>query len=446
MANPGYVRSTDGSDADNGSTWALANATIAGAAADAAAGDRIWISQAHAEAPASGSAITATFPGTLASPNQIVCGSDAAEPPTSLSTAATITTSGTAAITLNGSFYWYGGTISAGTGAGNASITLAGADLYFQNFQSVKLVIACTSVAARINLGALGTGTETRVDLTDCTFKFGSTSQGIKVTNTVRIIGGSIDSAGSLPSTLFATAASSATDLVVDRFDASALGATFNWFPSLMSGVGKIVLRNCKVPASWTGGLIAGAIVSTTCRIEAYNLDSAGTNYRIWVEDYPGSILQETTIVRSGGASDGTTPLAWKMVTNANAEFPLLALASPELQIWNDTSGSSKTVTIEVVTDGVTLTDADAWLEVLYLGSSTSTLGSTASDAVSSVIASTANQTSSSVTWTTTGLTSPVKQALAVTFTPQLKGPFVCTVKLAKASTTMYVDPIATVT
>jgi hypothetical protein len=41
MANPGYVRSTDGSDADNGSTWALANATLAGAMTDAAAGDRI---------------------------------------------------------------------------------------------------------------------------------------------------------------------------------------------------------------------------------------------------------------------------------------------------------------------------------------------------------------------------------------------------------------------
>jgi len=37
MANPGYVRSTDGSNADNGSTWALANADLAGAMADHAA-------------------------------------------------------------------------------------------------------------------------------------------------------------------------------------------------------------------------------------------------------------------------------------------------------------------------------------------------------------------------------------------------------------------------
>mgnify|MGYP003394608494 FL=1 len=44
-----YGRSTDGADGDGGTTWALAKATLAGLAAIDAAGDRIFLSQAHAE-------------------------------------------------------------------------------------------------------------------------------------------------------------------------------------------------------------------------------------------------------------------------------------------------------------------------------------------------------------------------------------------------------------
>ena len=54
-----YVRSTDGNNADNGSTWALAKATIAGAAAIDAAGDTVFVSDAHAESTAG--AVTLTF-------------------------------------------------------------------------------------------------------------------------------------------------------------------------------------------------------------------------------------------------------------------------------------------------------------------------------------------------------------------------------------------------
>ena len=71
-----YVRSTDGDNADNGSTWALAKATLAGAFAAAAAGDTIWVSQAHAETQ--GSAMTLTSPGTVANPCYVMCGNDAA--------------------------------------------------------------------------------------------------------------------------------------------------------------------------------------------------------------------------------------------------------------------------------------------------------------------------------------------------------------------------------
>lgn len=177
-----------------------------------------------------------------------------------------------------------------------------------------------------------------------------------------------------------------------------------------------------------------------------YNCDSGDTNYRIWTEALAGSVVSETTIVRSGGASDGTTSLSWKMVSNANAEYPLLQLESPEIVRWNETTGSSITVTVETITDNVTLTDDECWLEVQYLGTSGFPLGTFISDAKADVLATAANQTTSSETWTTTGLTTPVKQKLSVSFTPQEKGFIHAVVKLARASTTVYVCPKLDVT
>ena len=142
--------------------------------------------------------------------------------------------------------------------------------------------------------------------------------------------------------------------------------------------------------------------------------------------------------MRTGGASDGTTSESFKMTSSANTRF-WSPLRAPEIPIWNDTVGSAITVTMECVTDNVTLTDAEAWAEVQYLGTSGVPLGAIAMDRMTDVLATPANQASSSETWTTTGLTTPIKQKFAVTFTPQEKGWMLARACLAKASTTAYV-------
>jgi hypothetical protein len=93
----------------------------------------------------------------------------------------------------------------------------------------------------------------------------------------------------------------------------------------------------------------------------------------------------------------------------------------------------------------VTLTDAECWIEVQYLGTSGVPLGSFTSDAKADPLTAAANQTSSSETWTTTGLTTPIKQKLSVTFTPQEKGYIHAVIHLAKASISIYVVPKLTV-
>jgi len=177
-----------------------------------------------------------------------------------------------------------------------------------------------------------------------------------------------------------------------------------------------------------------------------YNCDNADTNYQMWIEDYTGSVKHETTLIKTSGASDGTTGISWKMATTANAEYPILALKSPEFMVWNDTTGSSKTVTVDILHDSATnLTDAEVWLEVQYLGTSGYPDSTFISDAKADVLATAADQSTAGGTWTTTGMTNPNTQQLSVTFTPQEKGPFICRVLLAKASYTIYVDPLAVV-
>jgi hypothetical protein len=139
------------------------------------------------------------------------------------------------------------------------------------------------------------------------------------------------------------------------------------------------------------------------------------------------------------------------MVTNANAEYPIRVLRSPEIVRWNETTGSSITVTVEIVHDSQgsgtssAFTDKEIWLEVQYLGTSGYPLGTFVDDAASDILGSAADQTSSSATWTTTGLTTPVKQKLSVSFTPQEKGYIHAVVCMAGASDTCYVDPLLTV-
>lgn len=441
MANPGYVRSTDGNDADNGSTWALANATLAGAMADQAAGDRIFVSGNHAESAAA--AITITLPGTLAAPNQVLCGNDAAEPPTALATSGSVTTTGANGVTLAGSGHIYGLNLNCGTGAGTVNCILSNTSGGHQSFDACNFSLLVTG-ASKLYLG--NSSGFSRVDIKNCGFKFAAENQGIQVRGMARISGGSLLSGGTSPTTLFLGNTGVPSDTVVDGLDLTNAAAAINLVSGAPSGPGRCIFRNCKLPASWSGSLFTGAAINSF-RAEMWNCDSADTNYRLWVEDYCGSIKSETTLVKTGGASDGDTPLAWKMATSANAEYPVNVLRSPEIASERITAvGAAKTITVDILHDSATsLKDDEVWLEVQYLGTSGMPLGAFANDAKADVLAAAADQTASSATWTTTGMTNPNKQKLEVSFTPQEKGVALVTVCVAKASYTVYVDPVAQV-
>lgn len=444
MANI-YVRSTDGLDGDNGTTWALAKATLTGAAAIAVAGDKVYVSQVHAETSAA--AISLAWAGTIASPIFVICGNDGAAPPTALATTATVTTTGVSSINLNATdskvVYYYGISFFMGTGAGTCSFTTS-IGPGRTTFDKCALRVVNTSGNAQ----TMGDSQRSITTMIDTDLRFGATGQNLYVPGVLRWLGGSLLAGGTTPT--FLAQVDNLSRVYLDNVDLSNAATTLNLF--VVDGGNRqnavVACSRMKMPSSWTGDVVSQLLGATANNngslYELFSSDSAATNYRYRRAAEFGDIYDETTIVRTtpAGASDGTTPLSWKMVSNANAEYPMFPLYSQEFSLgWNESTGSALTATIDIVHDSVTaLKDNEVWLEVNHLGTSGSPLGVWTTNRVA-LLATAANQTTSTSAWTTTGMSNPNKQKLQVTFTPQLKGPVIGRVAVAKASYTIYVDP-----
>lgn len=441
MANV-YVRSGAGG-AGTGADWANAYTTLSAALTAKAAGDDFWVSEDHAESTAG--AVTLTSPGTAASPCRIICVNHSGTvPPVSadLRTTATVTTTGANSLNFAGMAYVYGIIFNAGSTGGSMQFTAT--TPWWWRLEACALRVGSNNSGGRFFVGGTTTNADdSLLELVNTTVQFGNAGQGITVRAPFRWLNtASAITSGTLPTTLFLQAANSAPYgwAEVVGVDLSALASGKSLVDVSVACFAKHLFMDCKLGSSVsvTTGSVAG---QGGTEVRLINCDSANTNYRYYRQTYQGTITQETTIVRSGGASDGTTTVSRKMVTTANSKL-YSPLESDPMVVWNETTGSSVTVTIPVLTDNVTLTNADAWIEVEYLGTASFPLGNYVNDRVADILASGTNQTTDGTSsWTTTGLTTPVKQSLAVTFTPQVKGPFRVRVMLAKVSTTMYFDP-----
>lgn len=169
--------------------------------------------------------------------------------------------------------------------------------------------------------------------------------------------------------------------------------------------------------------------------------DSANTTYRQEIYDYTGTLTTDTTDIRAGGASDGTTPIAWKVATTAGPTWwdPFECF---EIVKWCAVTGSPITVSIPILSNA-SLTNAQIWPEVSYLGNSTCPIASLASGGTANILAAgTAWPGDSVSSWTTTGVSGPVKQTISATFTPQQVGYVRVKVKVAAPSLTVRIDPL----
>lgn len=417
--------------------WTFASPYLDFILSGTAAGDRIFVSNNHSESSAV--AITHSYAGTTTSPTIVLCVDDSAAPPTTVATGAIITTTGASAISVAGIGYTYGITYQCGTGTSAVNISLVPTDGNSQQFEQCTFRLVNTAAGSRFVVGGSASGHETDLVLTNCNLRAANASQRINLQQTnLKVVGGGLQSGGTALSGL--VTGTSAFNAVFTGFDCSNGATNINLVDSGLAATGNVIFRRCKMPASWSGTVAAGDPSRPGTKLAMYGVDSGADVTRFQERYFSGSTFSENTIVRTGGAS-----ASWRMASSANAEFPLLPLISPEIYFENTATGSPITVTVEVITDNVTLTDQHAWLEVISTNTASSVNGTLVSD-WSTPIATATNQPTSSEAWTTTGITTPVKQKLSVTFTPQVAGDIIAVVKLARANTTVYVDPKVVVT
>lgn len=435
-----YLRS-GAAGAGTGADWANAYTTLAAALTGKAAGDTIYVSEDHAETQAS--AMTLSPGGTIANPVRVICVDHLGTvPPVSadLRSSATVTTTGTSSITFSGG----GGTtyrgiiFNAGTGAGAGQIILPNSASTLLAFDNCSLRLVSTG-GGKILLGN-GGFVGCYVDLHNTTVSFAGTGQGfsnvgvhLRWRNTASAL------LGTIPTTLFDWSSNARSGIVeVDGVDLSAAGAGKTLVGNTNTNAARASFNNCKLNASVTKTAVP--VTPGSLEVDFYRCDSSGTNYAFHRERYAGVLDHETTIIRTGGANDGTTGLSWKIVTTANANVDA-PFESPPIAIWNDTTGSSVTATIEGIWGGGAVpNDDEIWVEVQYLGDASSPQGSFVNDGKADPLATAAGQASSSETWG--GSTTKFK--LGVSFTPQQKGWIFARVKAAKASSTFYIDPKVT--
>lgn len=420
--------------------WAFATIYADYVASASAAGDTIYVSQAHNESISAG--FTITFPGTPGNPSKFLCVNDSAAPPTASASGAVITCSANNMATAGSAIY--DGIRFKAAGSSGLGIQFGNTDQGASVATNCAFEITGSNSTGRFVPGTTTGGTETSVKLRNCTVKFGQSGQGVNFgISSVEWIGGGIESGSTAISTLGVTAPVNCVSAVLADLDLSAGATSMTVIASAVLASGVFTIHDCKMPASWSGSLAGGAPGHPGFRARMINCDSADTNYRYEVQHYAGSIKHETTLVRTGGATDGTTAISWKIQPNSNCNEATAQLVTDWMPFWVGSAdvGVSKTATIEFLRDSATnATDAQVWAELVYPGTSGNSLGVFVSDQRATAMTTAADQTASSVTWTTTGMSNPNKQKASVSYTPQRQGVAMMRLCVAMTSGTVYAD------
>lgn len=410
--------------AGTGADWTNAYTTVKAAAeaAGTAAGDAIWIAHDHAETTAA--ALTITLKSTAAAPSTFMCVNRAGTVPpvaADLRTTATITTTGASTMTINngvGLAYWYGVIFQCGTGAVSSALTF-GAIQRLKNCSLQKLGTTLSAGAIALNTAILE----------NTTMQFGSAGDSFHPTvrlewlDTPAAITG-----GTVPTRLFDSATNAGPYQVICGVDFSAIAGTLIVESTAISQR-EVLLLNSKLNAA----------VAPIGRATNINSDSAATNYRVEKKHYNGKQYTDTRVFRSGGATDGTTPIGWRLESSGVVVNQFNPLESLPLYIWNDTTGA-RNVDVFALREGGPLYNDELWLDVEYLGSAASPISTTATTGKSTYLATRALVAVDSVSaWG--GGTTTTRYRMRVPVVVGMKGDIRATVKVGKPGITVYVDP-----
>ena len=398
-----------------GADWANAYVTLQAAAAAKAAGDTFYVAHDHYQTQAS-SALTITFPGTEVAPNRVYCVDRAGSVPpvaADLRTTAIIETTLVAAITINNSLAEaYGLNVRASSGGSAGTLTLNGTAGRTQRWVNCAFRCNGGNSGNRILPGTTGAS---MTIWENCSIYFTAAAQFLLASGKFfwRNSPNAFAAGASLSNLM---SGSNAVTTVIEGVDLSAVATGTN----LVANSGTlqtVTFLNCKL-ASGYKMYNPGTTAPGGPEIFILRCDSGGGAHMNERGNYMGAMYTETVIVRTGGASDGTTPVSWRVATNANTKWEIPFECLP-ITVWNETVGTPVTVTIEGVWGGgATPLNDEIWIDCEYRSVAGSPMVDRATSTKSSLAAG-ASLPAGSGTWGG----STTKFAMSATMTPQAKGP-----------------------
>lgn len=350
----------------------------------------------------------------------------------------------TSTLFVGGSFVYFG--IRFALGGANLNLVSNQTGTSHAIYKSCVFDLSTTSAAAAQLSFGNGSVSGGQTDLYDCWVKYGSavnTSTGVlNNQNTVNWYGGGIDPSGARPLQWMNTLALGIGKNTFDGVDLSHLADAGVLVRTLSAAHGPVVFRNCRLPASWTGA-ISASMTSPQARIECIYTGNASSSMGYRSQQRGGTIVATESVFRAGYPAGAGTAHSLLVATTSLADI-LRTVSTPELAPQPLTAGTPVTVSVDLLDDGVTLTNADAWLEGIVMTTSGSPLGTPLTTQPGWLDTPT-NIPASTETWTSPGVTTPVRQKLSLTFTPQVSGWAYFRVHVARPSTTVYIDPVVRV-
>lgn len=452
-----YVSSVDGDNADDGSTWALAKATVAGglAVATDATFNFIYVDSAHSFT--AGAVITWDASTSGAAHAIISVDRTTGAPPTTWLAGATedIGASSAGFTIGNGTacklFVW-GFTIEGSpNNASGANITIA-QGTNSGAFVDVKMCncilnVNSNNASARLFLGNAGDAAKQTsfAALIDCEVGIKNVATGSVITVRdcrARISGLTLTYLGAnKPASLFDFSGNVTPDLEIRDSDLSAYEKSGGYYFDVTNLEGSITIVNCKRDA--TPGVYTGTWKGNNASITAILFDDADTHNTFEFYNRLGTLSVSGSIYLDSGDTFDTAGVSFEVVTTSlctEAEPFVL----PPFRYWPDVTGS-KTFSVEMIFDNATdLDDRTCWMDLRgVLESASFPVGTTSSSRNAQPFDGTAtNLTSSSLAWTGAGgFTNSKKRKIEITRTVAEKSTNEAVLSFGVPSRTFYVNP-----